>query len=77
LNDGWGRDEIVGEGVVEVALELEDVVDLFELLLVSACAALLVYSRMYPDLSTLSSPPIAAILLRSPPPLASNFICNG
>jgi len=35
-NDGRGRDEIVGKGVVEVALQLEDVLDLVELLLVPA-----------------------------------------
>lgn len=34
-DDGGGGDEIVGEGVVEVALQLEDVLDLVEFFFVS------------------------------------------
>ncbi len=34
-NDGRGGDEIVGEGVVQVALELEDILDRVEFFLVS------------------------------------------
>jgi hypothetical protein len=34
-DDGGGRDEIVGEGVVEVALQLENILDLVEFLLIS------------------------------------------
>ena len=35
-DDGGGGDEVVGEGVVEVALQLEDVLHLLEFFLVSA-----------------------------------------
>ena len=35
-DDGGRGDEIVGEGVVEVALELEDILDLLEFFFVSA-----------------------------------------
>ena len=35
-DDARGGDKIVGEGVVEVTLQLEDVLDVLELLLVSA-----------------------------------------
>ena len=37
-DNAGGGDEIVGESVVEVTLQLEDVLDVLELLLVSACA---------------------------------------
>ena len=37
-DDAGGGDEIVGESVVEVTLQLEDVLDVLELLLVSARA---------------------------------------
>lgn len=40
-DNGWGGHEIVCEGVVEVTLELEDVLDRFEFLLVSAQNCLL------------------------------------
>ena len=33
-DDRWGRHKIVGEGVVEIALQLEDVLHLIKLLLV-------------------------------------------
>lgn len=36
-DDGGRRDEIVGEGVVQVALQLEHVRNTLEFLLVSAC----------------------------------------
>lgn len=35
-DNGWGGHEIVCEGVVEVTLELEDILDRFEFLLVPA-----------------------------------------
>lgn len=34
-DDSWRRNEIVGEGIVEIALEFEDILDLIEFFLVS------------------------------------------
>ena len=44
-NDGGRGHEIVGEGIVEVALELEDVLDLVELFFVSTKDYSLIYAR--------------------------------
>lgn len=62
-DDGRRGDEIVGEGVVEVALELKDVLDVIEFLLESVLRQLMLLSANFSILLKYVLPRIRLVLL--------------